>query len=59
MGTIIGSSVRDCVLIILFQCYCSKAGLFENNLFWVGQCDHPPPNLSKIIPCQKTPDITL
>ena len=35
--TIIGSSGRDCVLIILFQLYGSKAGLFEGNLFWVGQ----------------------
>ena len=39
MHTIIGSSGRDCVLTILFQLYGSKAGLFEGNLFWVGQCD--------------------
>ena len=37
MHTIIGSSGRDCVLIILFQLYGSKARLFEYNLFWVGQ----------------------
>ena len=42
MHTIIGSSGRDCVLIILFQLYGTKAGLFEDNLFWVGQYDHPP-----------------
>ena len=39
MHTIIGSSGRDCVLIILLQLYDSKAGLFENNLVWVGQYD--------------------
>ena len=37
MRTIIDSSGKDCVLIILFQLYGSKAGLFESNLFWVGQ----------------------
>ena len=42
MCTIIGSSRRDCVLVILFQFYISKAGPFEGNLFWVGQCDHQP-----------------
>ena len=42
MRTIIGSSGRNCVLIILFQLYGSKAGLFEGNLFWVGQHDPPP-----------------
>ena len=45
MRTIIGSSGRDCVLITLFQLYASKAGLFEGNLFWVGQYDHPPPTV--------------
>ena len=40
MRTITGSSGRDCVLIILFQLYGSKPGLFESNLFWVGQYDH-------------------
>ena len=39
MYTIIGSSGRDCVLIILFQLYGTKAGFFEGNLFWVGQYD--------------------
>ena len=38
---IIGSSGRDCVLIILFQLHGSKAGLFEGNLCWVGQYDYP------------------
>ena len=41
MHTIIGSSGRDCVLIILFQLYGSKGGLFESNSFWVGHYDHP------------------
>ena len=39
MCTVIGSSGRDCVLIILFQLYGTKAGFFEGNLFWVGQYD--------------------
>ena len=39
MCTITGSFRRDCVLIILFQLHGSKAGLFEGNLFWVGQYD--------------------
>ena len=42
MHTIIGSSGGDCVLIILFQLYGTKAGLFEGNLSWVGQYDHFP-----------------
>ena len=46
MRTIIGSSGRDCVLIILFQFCGSKAGLFESNLIWVGQND---PTLSVLI----------
>ena len=37
--TIIGSSGRDCVLIILFELYGSKTGFFEGNLFWVGHYD--------------------
>ena len=41
MYTIIGSSGRDCVLIILFQLYGSKAKLFEDNLLWLDQYDHP------------------
>ena len=44
MRTIIGSSGRYCVLIILFQLYINKPGLFEDNLFWVGQYDHPQPS---------------
>ena len=47
--TIIGSSGRGCVLIILFQLYGSKAGLFEGNLFLVGQYKprpHPQPQAS-------------
>ena len=47
MCIIVGSSGRNCVLIILFQLYGSKTGLFESNLFWVGQYDNmtisPPP----------------
>ena len=39
MCTIIDSSGSDCILIILFQLYDPKAGLFEGNLFWVGQYD--------------------
>ena len=42
MHTIIGSSGRDHVLIILFQLYGPKAGLFKSNLFSVGQCDSLP-----------------
>ena len=43
MCSIIGSSIRHFVLIILFQFYGSKFGLFEaGNLFWVGQYDPPP-----------------
>ena len=42
MRSIIDSSGRDCVLIILFRLYGSKAGLFGVNLFWVRQYDpHP------------------
>ena len=41
MRTIIASSGRDSVLIILFQLYGSKVGLFEGNLFWMGQYDPP------------------
>ena len=42
MRTIIGFSGRGCVLIIIFQLCGSKAGIFEDNLFWVGQCDPQP-----------------
>ena len=42
------SSVRD-VLIILLQLYGSKDKLFEDNLFWVGQYDPPPPSPSNFI----------
>ena len=42
MRTIISSSGRDYVLIILFQLYGTEAGLFEGNFFWVGQYDHFP-----------------
>ena len=41
------SSVRD-VLIILLQLYGSKDKLFEDNLFWVGQYDPPPPLTLKL-----------
>ena len=47
MHTIIGSSGRDCVLIVLFQLYDTKTGLFEDNLFWVGLNDHPQPSYCK------------
>ena len=66
-GTIICSSGRDCVLIILFQLEDSKADLFEGDLLRVGQYDPPNlhagrtvqflSNLSKII--QNTADIIL
>ena len=36
------SSGRGCGLIILFQLYRFKTGIFESNLFWVGQYDPPP-----------------
>ena len=64
MRTIIGSSGRDCVLII--------DGFFQGNLFWVSHYDILPPNLhigkrtnqilnnlSKIILRQKTTSIFL
>ena len=46
ISTIIGSSgtyncAHDCVLIRFFRLYDSMAGLFEGNLFWVGQYDSP------------------
>ena len=37
----IKSSGGDCVLIILFQFYGFKTGLFQGNLFSVGQQDPP------------------
>ena len=39
MCTIVGSLVRDFVLIIFFQLYDSKIGLLEINLFWVSKYD--------------------
>ena len=39
MHTIISSSGRD--VIILFQLYDTKTRLFEGNLLWVGEYDHP------------------
>ena len=41
MRTIIGSSRRGCALVILFQMYGCKTGLFEGNFFWVGPHDPP------------------
>ena len=41
MRTKIGSSERGSVLIILYQLYGSKAGLFDGNLLWAGQYDPP------------------
>ena len=46
MHTITDSSGRDCVLIILFQLYSSKAGLFKVLYSgWVSMTP-PPPNLN-------------
>ena len=40
MHTIIGSPGRDCILIILFQVYGSRDGLFEGYFILEGQYDH-------------------
>ena len=40
---------RNCVLIILFQIYESKAGLFDGSLFWVSQYDPYPHLLTTFI----------
>ena len=42
MRKIICSTGKDSVLIILFQLYNSKFGLFEGNLIWLGQYDPQP-----------------
>ena len=42
MGTIIVHLKKVSVLFILFAIYDSKAGLFEGNLFWMGQYDAQP-----------------
>ena len=34
---------------ILFQLYGSKAGVFEDNLFWEGKYDPPPPSPTFIL----------
>ena len=47
MHLIIGSSGRDCVLIILFQFYGCRAGIFEGDLFWMSQYDSPQPSYWK------------
>ena len=47
MRTIMGFSGRDCILIILFQLYGFKTGLFEGNLFWMGQYYPLPPTYPK------------
>ena len=39
MCTIIGSPGEHCILIILFQLYGPKTGLFQGNYFWAGQYD--------------------
>ena len=49
MCTIIGSSARDHVLMILFQLYGTKARVFDSNLFWFGQYDHFPILEDKLI----------
>ena len=43
MCTIIGSSGKGCVLIILFQLYESNAGLFQSN--YPGCVNNPPSTL--------------
>ena len=40
MHTIIGSPGRDCILIILFQVYGSRDGVFEGYFILEGQYDH-------------------
>ena len=43
MRTIVGSFGRDCVLIILFPLYGSKAGFFECNCSgWAGSMNPKP-----------------
>ena len=42
MHALKGFSGRDCVFIILFQLYGSRAGLFESYLFQLGQYDPMP-----------------
>ena len=44
MHTIMGSSGKGCVLIMLFQLYDPGTELFEGNLLWVGQYDSLPTN---------------
>ena len=44
----LGSSGRDCVLIILYQHYGRKTGLFESYFFWVGQYEVKKVKLKKI-----------
>ena len=39
MRIILGSSGSDCVLVILFELYGFQVGLFQGNLFWLGQYD--------------------
>ena len=42
MRTIIGSSERDCVLIVLFQLFASKAGILEGSLLvYIGRRTTP------------------
>ena len=43
----VGSSGRDCVLIILFQLYGSKAQLFAGDLCWMGQYEPQSPYWKK------------
>ena len=50
MRTIISSFRRDCVLIVLLSYFSfngSKVGLFEGNLFWVGQYDPANHNIKR------------
>ena len=48
MRTIMGFSGRDFILIILFQLHGFKTGLFEGNLFWMGQYYPLPPLILNI-----------
>ena len=58
----LGSSGRDCVLIILYQHYGRKTGLFEICFFWVGQYEvkkvkvKKPPKLKEIV---KTKEVKI
>ena len=52
MHIIIGSPKKGCVLNIVYPCYDSKAGLFEFDLFWMGQSYDPPTFILEETPIQ-------